>query len=420
MKKTTLSDQLEIKDLRAKLRLAENEKAQLSSKQENVAGAKKAMHAAEAKRKEELREKDRRIAELERALAAEKEKRESAETKAVRARGEISSELQEARAESRGLRGELREAQSEADKAKAALVVLRSEAEEMEEELLEQLDNHRAMLARVAQEYAQLASTAVSRETHEHVKHESLALQLRVNKLERKSANTESQVAELANFIRHTQEQNAFLVALLRDAEEQLAYYAEALRNASSSEVVAPGEDAHLARLVYDVGSQFKDMESDRRTLEEADNKLWAKVDELRLEQIEQHATLLQQQIDEVQHLADKRAREADAATKHSSKLSHELSAVREEHEATKKQLVDTTSSLAISRAKEESLKQQIEAVLEEKKTEVAKVQKLVKQEKEATQRLAGLVTQGKKVEEALSEDIDRYVALISFIGGCF
>ncbi|KAI0085196.1 hypothetical protein BDY19DRAFT_460717 [Irpex rosettiformis] len=411
LKKSNLSDQLEIKDLRVKLRMMEHEKAQLSSKQGEVSETKKALYTLETKRREELRERDRRIAELEKSLTAERDKRESAETKMVKTRGEISSELQEARLESRTLRNELREAKSETEKVEAALVVLKTESEDTEEELLEQLDNYKALLSRVAQEYGRLASTTVSKATHERVKHESLAVHLRVNKLERKLANTECQVTELAHFVRHTQEQNTLLFAQLRDGEEQLAYYASALRHSFTQVATVTRDDLELAQELWDAGRTFKDAETERRIVEQRDNSLWTEFDALRRDQLHLHAALLLKRVDEAQDIADKRNNEVNAARKQSSRLSSELSALREELEATKTQLIDTSSSLDVCRATEESLRKQLEGAFLENKIEVAKAQKLVKHEKEATQRLAGLVTQGKAIEESLTEEIDHLTA---------
>ena len=408
LKKSSLSDQLQIKDLQVNLRVVEQEKAQLSSKQGEASETRKALRALETKRRDELREKDRKIAELEKALTAERDERENAETRMVKTRGEISSELQDARSESRTLRNELREARSESDKAKAALLVLQREAEDTEEELLEQLSNHKAMLSRVAQEYGRLASTTVSKASHELVKRESLALQLRINKLERRSANAESQVTELAHFVRDSQEQNTLLSNQLRDAEQQLAYYTSALRYSLSQDVMVLHDDLELACGIWEVGREFRDFETEYRVLEQRDSGLQMELDAVRREQLHLHATILLKQVDEAQDLADKRSNEVNSAKKQSSRLSNELSTIREELDATKAQLVDTTSCLAISRAAGESLKQQLEDAVAEKKAEIAKVQKLVKQEKEANQRLAGLVAQGKTIEDSLSEEIDR------------
>ncbi|KAG6899981.1 hypothetical protein C0993_004749 [Termitomyces sp. T159_Od127] len=64
LKKTNATDQTEIRDLRVKLRTSEHEKNQLTTKQGEASEAKKSLQSLELKRREELREKDRRIAEL--------------------------------------------------------------------------------------------------------------------------------------------------------------------------------------------------------------------------------------------------------------------------------------------------------------------------------------------------------------------
>jgi len=80
MKKSMSADQAEIKDLRVKLRMAEHERTQLSSKQGELE-TKKALQAVESRREGDVRERDRKIAELEKTLAGEKKKREGADAR---------------------------------------------------------------------------------------------------------------------------------------------------------------------------------------------------------------------------------------------------------------------------------------------------------------------------------------------------
>lgn len=80
-RRQNLLDQAEIKELRVKLRVSENERGHLASKSEESGDAKKSLVALETKRKEELRERDRRIAELEKSIANEQRRNEVLEGK---------------------------------------------------------------------------------------------------------------------------------------------------------------------------------------------------------------------------------------------------------------------------------------------------------------------------------------------------
>ncbi|KAI0690542.1 hypothetical protein BC835DRAFT_1280794 [Cytidiella melzeri] len=410
LKKTHLSDQSEIKDLRAKLRVSEHERTQLASKQGEAGEAKKAIHALEAKRKEEVREKERKIAELERTLAVGKKMRENVEAKLAETEGRVSSEVQEARATSQALQGELTSAMAEIGRARAALAALKGQAEDTEEDLLIELENYRVMLSSVAQEYGRLVSNTVSKAVHERVKHESLVLRLRVNKLERQSANSNGQVTELANIVRHTQDQNALLTAQLREVEEQLAYYASTLGSVLSQRETLAGDDIKLSMSLFNVGREFYEAEAVIRTSQQADDKIWGELDKLRRQQLLLHATCLLKHVDEAWSLVDQRDNEISAATRRATELANQLSTARADCGTAETQLVETTSLLAIARTTEELLKKQLEVAHAEKKAEATKTQKLVKQEKEANQRLAGLVQQSKATEQALNEELDRLI----------
>ena len=87
--------------------------------------------------------------------------------------------------------------------------------------LLAQLEQHRSLLGKVAQEYTRLAFITVTTSIHSGVKAESTTLQMHVLCLECKLANSEEQVVELVNLIQQTTELNAFLAQRLRDVEEE-------------------------------------------------------------------------------------------------------------------------------------------------------------------------------------------------------
>ena len=56
---------------------------------------------------------------------------------------------------------ELKDARDESQRMKTAMTTLKAEAEDREEELVTQLEQHRLLISRVAEEYGRLASSSV-------------------------------------------------------------------------------------------------------------------------------------------------------------------------------------------------------------------------------------------------------------------
>ncbi|KAF8135443.1 hypothetical protein EV363DRAFT_1429198 [Boletus edulis] len=198
LKKTSVAEQTEIKELRTKLRMCEHERNQL------------------AKREAENGETKKTWQELEKTLVAEKKKREMLESCLDDVKKKAEEEATKLRADSTNLQRKLGAAQKDGEEAQRIAEEAQDDAENREEALLIQLEH------RVAEEYARLASTTVTIKAHASLKEEHLALQSRSLRLERKLANSEAQVTELAHLIRHTSEENKLLFEHLRNAEEEI------------------------------------------------------------------------------------------------------------------------------------------------------------------------------------------------------
>ncbi|KIJ18737.1 hypothetical protein PAXINDRAFT_110329 [Paxillus involutus ATCC 200175] len=223
LKKTSAAEQAEIKELRVKLRMCEHERNQLANKLTESGDAKTAISNIEAKRREDVKERDRRVAELERTVAVERRKREMLESCVDDVKQKADEEAVKLRADAKCLKQQLDAAHQDGQSAQQAASAARNEAEGRGEELLAQLEQCRVTLSRMAEEYGHLASTTVTNEMHTALKEEHLALHVRSFRLERKLANSEGQVIELANLIRQTKEENHFLSQQLRDAEWEIA-----------------------------------------------------------------------------------------------------------------------------------------------------------------------------------------------------
>ncbi|TFL02437.1 hypothetical protein BDV98DRAFT_603640 [Pterulicium gracile] len=206
-KKAQATTQAELKDLRMKLRTSEHERSQLSAKQGEMAEAKKSLQSLEAKRREDMRERDKRIAELEKSLVLEKKRSGTMEARVT---------------ELKGKDDDRKALQTDTKQAKVALDSLRAASGAREEELVARVQQLQSMLSAVAEEYGLLVANTVSLSAHTKAKHETHALRCRNWRLERKLANSEGQVIELAHLIRAVKEQNALLSQELADSNQQL------------------------------------------------------------------------------------------------------------------------------------------------------------------------------------------------------
>ncbi|TFK91332.1 hypothetical protein K466DRAFT_660114 [Polyporus arcularius HHB13444] len=401
LKKTSAAEQSELRELRVKLKASEQERTQLAAKQGDAAEARK----AEARKKEELRERDRKITELEKVLGTEKKKREAAEARWQEAKSKTDERVQEVRVVAQDAENRLRAAEQDAKTAREALQQLEDRAQDTEEELLAQLEQHRNMMSRVAEEYGRLASTTVALATHERVKHELTALKLRNNRLERKLATSEAQVPELANLIRQVKEENSFLAAQLREAREESHYYRYALRDTSSiAEDASPDLEAVAA--AFEEDRRISDQE-----LHEAvcgDLELWRALDHAQKESLLYHSSVITKELDNVRAQLEHRTKEVSAAEVARNHLCESLAKAQTEHAEAQVKLADSVASLAESNVRLEAIKKQLEVSQMEARAEVAKAEQMVLQEKQANQRLVASLRQAKQAEQFLRSEIEQ------------
>ncbi|KAJ7901749.1 hypothetical protein B0H14DRAFT_2668280 [Mycena olivaceomarginata] len=191
LKKTASTEQGELKDLRVKLRMSEHERTQLAGKQGEAGDLRKTLQSLESRRRDEVRERDRAIADLEKSVAAEKKRRELAEARLQELQGRGNAELGAAADES----------PEETEQAAQSLAAHDADASAKQSSLLDQLERHRLVLLRAAEEYGRLAA-----ETHEHG-----VLQMRTWRVERKLANAESQLKDIVNLIHNEYNTKALL-----------------------------------------------------------------------------------------------------------------------------------------------------------------------------------------------------------------
>jgi len=93
------------------------------------------------------------------------------------------------------------------------------------QDIATRLGNCKHLLSHAAEQYCQLVATTVPSSTHNELKRLYRSTQLKGWRLERKLANAEDQVQELVNLVRQTNNRNDLLESHLADASHQLASY---------------------------------------------------------------------------------------------------------------------------------------------------------------------------------------------------
>ena len=185
------------------------------SKQPELVQLKISLSLLESKRKDELKERDRHITDLEKQLLSATKVKDLLESKFIDSKRISDQQLSSTRSELETL---LEQAHSESRLAKEELRNLIITTANREENILKQLEDHRRLLDRVVQEYGYLASQFVSSADYHHLKYDHSVLQLRQLRLERKLANAEGQVIELSHLIRQAKEENLQSSQALSDA----------------------------------------------------------------------------------------------------------------------------------------------------------------------------------------------------------
>ncbi|OJT10266.1 hypothetical protein TRAPUB_13220 [Trametes pubescens] len=407
LKKASTTEQSELRELRLKLRASEHERTQLASKHNDAGEIRKALQAAEVRRKEDLRERDRKIAEMEKTLSAERKKRETAEARWQEAKGKTDGRVDEAQAAARDLEARLQEAQKEAQAARQALEDLEATSEDTEEELLAQLEQHRTMLARVAAEYGRLASASVALSVHQQAKRDTAALQLRSNRLERKLANSEGQVVELANLIRQVKDENAFLSAQLREARVEVDAYRHALAHAAGTSA-APDSLLDIASGLETVSRERNALQAETHQAVLANVELWGAFSHSQRDSLLFHASVLNKGLDDICAELTKRTTELSASEATQALLSESLQRAQAECAEAQRMLAENTAELAEAKVQGATFKKELEMAQANARAEVARLEQNLQREKEGSQRLSAAAQKAKQAEQFLRSEVEQ------------
>jgi hypothetical protein len=410
LKRSALADQTEIKDLRAKLRVAEAERVGFQTKYNEAVRTKQTLDSTNAARRDELKERDKRIVELERAIGLEKQRREDVESQL---RDKVSAKAEEERrrtGESAKARTQLEQAEAVTAQVRAERDADRKQGEAQREELVAQLEALRDMLLHAATHYGKLVSETVSRTAHDALRQEHSSLQFHTFRLERKLANTEAQVAELASLIRQTQDANGLLEDELRAAEEDKNWYKAALED-MRADLRSGGADSIHALLVDTLATAQKEhLLSEVETQqalssgERRSARFYAGLHgELAISCATMRADLNAEQL-----VSQTQAIELQTAKALQDATTADLHATRTELESTRKQLEETSSSLSAVRAKEVALAQEVKEVKSQNKEQTAAHKQALQKEKETASKLVTSLQQSKFAEEELRAEINQ------------
>lgn len=362
----------------------------MTAKHGDIADMKKAMQSLELRRKDEMKERDRTIGDLEKSLAAEKKKREMTEsqlkdmkTKAESEAGLMKEAVDKWKADSITIRDELQ-------KTKQCLLATQRDAESREKSLSKQLQEHRDMLKAVAEQYSILASSTVPKTAHERLKYENMAVHLSLARASRKLGNTEAQVSELAHLIRHSMEQNQLLQISMKHREEELSSYID---YAVSRPPFPPSYtflDETIARLDQD--QQEFETEVARATIES-----------LRVE-----SELYRLQYNQVLSAYT----EADAELQEATVVVSKLEEVTQQRNISQELLQATTTTAESLKSSLETFKQQVAELESRLSMETYKADEALKKEKDTVHRLATAVQKSRMAENGLRAEIEQCVFL--------
>jgi chromosome segregation ATPase len=402
--KSKSTAEAEAKELRLKLRASEHERGQLVGKQGDLTDARRAATDADARRREESREKDRRIGDLEKALKVEQRRRETAEARGVEIEHHTEGMMKRGKEEREDLVQQLQAAQAEVEDAKLQLETTQDD----EAKLLNQLRAFKGMLALAAKQYGYLASASVSSSVHTRLKTEHATLQLRTARLERKLANSEDQVQELAHLIRQTKEQGRLLAQQLRDAEEQAQLSSRFLRDRIQEDYRTPVHLIESFAVLYTIGDELHKTRLDEAIVDlnrvEAQSRSWeAQARQLLVGYSISEST--QQQLCEdiqIQQSALK------ANTTQLDSLAAELANLRMERDEARLSVTNAEAALQNARKLEMAATKEVEDMKQVQLRHLASHDAAVAKEKEAIRRSATALQKSKLTEESLQAEIEQ------------
>lgn len=380
LKRNSSADKAEIKDLGVKLRMSEHQRTQMTAKHGNVADVKKSLQSLETRRKEELKERDRTVADLEKSLLTDKKKREMVESQLKETKAKHDVEIDKMKDTVEKLKREIVAARDEVQQIQHRLEATIAKTNSNEESLLAQLEDHKLMLNEVAEHYGLLASNTVPRPAFERLTFENYALRIQAARSSRKLGNTEGQVSELANLIRQSQEENQILRRNSKDMMQELSSFIE---NATSKPPSPPSYD--------DLDEIITHLDRDLETLQEEEAR------------VNIEALQLEAELHHLQHDALFFAyAEAETELHEALAIASKLPEVEQQRDIAQELLQATNITAESLRLSSDKFKLQVAELEEKLKTETRKSDEALQKEKGNAHRLTTTVQKLRMAEDGL------------------
>lgn len=404
LKKASLSDQGEIKDLRHKLRLLEMEREKTLSKQPEITALKSSLQALEIKRKDDVRERDRKVADLEKNLQGEKKKRELLENRNLDTCRLLQEEIEKFRTALQEKDNLLQITTEEFRITKEKFQQVVSSTAGEEEQLLQRLQQHRSLLETVAQQYGALASQSISLTQFNHLKQDYAALQCRQYRLERKLANSEGQVTELTHLVRQTMEQNVELDQQLRDTLNHISL----LSHPSLSYPINLSETVDCSRILADIDKHLREEQLQLSDITRDTVALSSTYYRLKSDQLYLASSVLAKEHGETVVLLEQRQVDLSSALASHEAIASRLESMQKDRMADQEALQKAIDEKKKTQSSNAVLEVQL-ADANQKLGELDSVHAAaLKKEKDVVQRLTKTIQKSRMAEEALRADIDR------------
>jgi chromosome segregation ATPase len=412
LKKAASSDQAEIKDLRLKLRMSDHERTQMAAKQGDAGELKKSLQSLESRRRDEVRERDRRIADLEKALGGEKKKREDTGTKHLDLKAKTDEELLSSRMTVQKLEALVNTAQTETRDAQSALASLKVQSECKEEILLTQLEQHQLLLGQVAEEYGRLVSRTVPTSVHTRLKQEHTTLSTQSDRLERKLAWSQVQVVELTAMIRDAKEQVQFLTAQLHETEADASFYQSALVDVPCT--LALQSNSSLESVFHAVHDEIAEQRHAKQTVDARSSELASHFYRLAYEELRLTFSVVDKQLHNEQLASQQHAADLSSALASHEAIAACLEMAQNERRGAEERLKTATELTDELRTSSDSIARQLKETEEKMRQAVAASDVALRKEKDTVQRLTSTVQKSRMAEEALRSEIEMYAFLSS------
>ncbi|KAF9446385.1 hypothetical protein P691DRAFT_776890 [Macrolepiota fuliginosa MF-IS2] len=406
LKKAAQANQAEIKALKAKHKMLENEKTQLAGRQGDIVESKKAMQALESKHKDELKERDRRIAELEKSVSSESKKREALETRLQDLKAKGDTDAQAARHGAKQIETQFANVQQELSEARDQLATTQDLFAQEREDFLARLAHHSSLLSQAAKQYGQLFSTTVPSRDHHKLKRLQAAAELKILRLERKLGNAEDQVMELAYLVRQVNDRNDLLKDQLDDALYQLSI-CEKLSSDTLPITADPASDSlhlQLEHLIQVDDIHHRESQAAEQRLQELLTTYYS----LRSQQLYFAYTCVDKGLTQTSKLAKQHSQDLASALASHEAIAASLESVQKDRSNLSDQLCTLTAAHATLKQTCTSLEDQVATFKEQQRQTTLTHEAAVKKEKDTVQRLTNAVQKGRMAEDTLRTEIDR------------